>query len=75
MKEIENLNVLSITKRHLRYFRIIFSTGKLNVKVDKSTKEMRSFELKDLLSVKALKVQESKMRIEGGFGEKMMEQS
>lgn len=59
-KEIENLNILSITKRHIRYFRIIFSTGKLNVKVDKSAKEMKSFELKDLLSVKALKAHDTK---------------
>ena len=34
-KEIEAKGMLRRTKRHLRYFRIIFSTGKMNIKEDK----------------------------------------
>lgn len=71
-KEIENINMLRLTRRHLRYFRIIFSTGKLNVKTNKSQKEMRSFDLKDLLAVKPLKVRESKLPANGN-GDKMLE--
>ena len=33
----------------MRYFRIIFSTGKLNIKENKETTAMRSFLLKDLI--------------------------
>ena len=72
MKEIENKHALRLTRRHLRYFRIIFSTGKLNVKQNKALKEMRSFDLKDLLSVKPLKVRDSKEP--NNVGEKMLEQ-
>ena len=35
----------------MRYFRIIFNSGKLNIKEDKSKGKMRSFLLKDLISV------------------------
>ena len=41
--------------RHLRYFRITFSQGKLIVKQCKQSKQMRTFQLKDLLSFKVLK--------------------
>ena len=55
LKEIDSSNMFRRTKRHLRYFRIIYTSGKLNVKEDKSKNEMRSFLLKDLLSVIVLK--------------------
>ena len=32
----------------MRYFRILFSTGKLNIKENKEQKKMRSFFLKDM---------------------------
>ena len=32
----------------MRYFRILFSTGKLNIKFDKEAKKMRSLFLKDM---------------------------
>ena len=53
-KEIDSKGLLRRTKRHLRYFRIVFTTGKLNIKEDKKLNEMRSFMLTDLLSVKAI---------------------
>lgn len=35
----------------MRYFRILFSTGKLNIKENREQKKMRSFALKDLYKV------------------------
>ena len=55
-KEIDSKGIFRRTKRHLRYFRIIYTSGKLNIKEDKSRNEMRSFHLKDLLTVKVIKV-------------------
>ena len=55
-KEIDTKNLLRRTKRHLRYFRIIYSTGKLNIKEDKNRKEMRSFPLHQLARVKLIKL-------------------
>ena len=52
-KEIEAKGLLRRTKRHLRYFRIVFSTGKLNIKQCRTVNEMRSFQLKDILRVEA----------------------
>lgn len=52
LKEIEGMNIIRETRRHLRYFRIVFSTGKLNIKTCVDAKQMRSFELKDMLDVK-----------------------
>ena len=54
-KEIDTTGLFRRTKRHLRYFRIIYTSGKLNIKEDKMKTEMRSFLLKDLLSIKVLK--------------------
>ena len=51
LKDIDTTYALVFTKRHLRYFRIIFSTGKLNIKEDKENSKMRSFLLKDLIDV------------------------
>lgn len=50
-KEIDKKGVFRRTRRHLRYFRIIFATGKLNVKECRAQNEMRSFLLKDILHV------------------------
>mgnify|MGYP000229818433 CR=1 FL=1 len=55
-KEIDTKGIFRRTQRHLRYFRIIYTSGKLNIKEDKSRNEMRSFHLKDLLTVKVLKL-------------------
>ena len=55
-KEIDSKGMFRRTKRHLRYFRIIYTSGKINIKEDKSKNEMRSFHLKDLLTVKVLKI-------------------
>lgn len=35
----------------MRYFRILFSTGKMNIKENREQKKMRSFVLKDLYKV------------------------
>lgn len=56
LKEIESKRMLRMTKRHLKYFRIVFSTGKLNIKDDKEQSAMRSLMLKDLLAIKILKL-------------------
>ena len=53
-KEIDTKGLFRRTKRHLRYFRIIFTTGKLNIKESKSMNSMRSFYLKDIVSVENL---------------------
>ena len=57
-KEVDTTGLLRRTKRHLRYLRIIFSTGKLNVKEDRMYLQMRSFQLKDLISVQTLELPE-----------------
>ena len=53
-KEIDSKNLFQRKKRHLRYLRIVFTTGKLNIKEDKRFSEMRSFPLRDLLQVKTI---------------------
>ena len=58
-KEIDSKGIFRRTKRNLRYFRIIYTSGKLNIKEDKSKNEMRSFHLKDLLTVKEIKADDS----------------
>ena len=50
-KEIQNQGVFQKYRRHLRYFRIVYNTGKLNIKEDKGRREMRSFQLRDLISI------------------------
>ena len=55
-KEIDSKGLFRRTRRHLRYFRIIYTSGKLNIKEDKSKNEMRSFHLKDLLTAKVTKL-------------------
>ena len=55
-KEIDSKSLLQRKKRHLRYLRIVFTTGKLNIKEDKLFSEMRSFPLSDLLSVKTIQM-------------------
>jgi len=35
LKEINGSNMLRYEARHLRYFRIVFATGKLNIKTCK----------------------------------------
>ena len=47
-KEIDAKGLLRRTKRHLRYFRLIFSSGKLCIKEDQADVQMRSFLLQDL---------------------------
>lgn len=37
LKAIETKRMLQMTKQHLRFFRIIFSTGKLNIKEEKES--------------------------------------
>ena len=59
LKEIENKTMLSMTKRHLRYFRIAYSTGKLSVKECKTQVKMRTFPMKDILSVKVIRKKDS----------------
>ena len=54
-KEIQNSSAVRRTKRHLKYFRIIFSMDKLNIKNEKYDKEMRSLALKDLLRVTVIR--------------------
>ena len=54
VKEIDTEAMFRRTKRHLRYFRIVFTTCKLNIKEDKANSEMRSFLLKDLQSFTVL---------------------
>ena len=53
-KEIDTSGLFRRTKRHLKYFRIVHSSGKLNIKDQKEMNEMRSFLLSDLISVKSL---------------------
>ena len=53
-KEIDSSGILRRTKRHLRFFRIVYSTGKLNIKEEKSFPKMRSYLLHDLVSVEAI---------------------
>ena len=43
LKEIRNAQMWRKTARHLRYFRIVFATGKLNIKTCKEVNQMRSF--------------------------------
>lgn len=47
-KEIQTQGMFQQCRRHLRYFRIVFNTGKLNIKEDKAHTKMRSFPLQDL---------------------------
>ena len=54
-KEVDNKGILRLSRqRHLRYFRIAFNTGKLNIKEDKASTMMRSFLLRDISSVQAI---------------------
>ena len=62
LKAIETKRMLQITKQHLRFFRIIFKTGKMNIKEGKEATQMRSFFLKDLLSVTVLADTETLMQ-------------
>ena len=50
-KDIDNKRLLQTKQRHVRYFRIIFGSGKLNIKETKEKTAMRSFLLKDLIRV------------------------
>ena len=43
LKEINKTSLLRKTARHLRYFRIVFATGKMNIKTCKDQGQMRSF--------------------------------
>ena len=63
-KEVETKSFLQICQRHLRYFRILFSTGKLNIKENKEEKKMRSFFLKDMykLQINEMPVEDNKTR-------------
>ena len=54
-KEIEAKAMFKLTMRHLRYFRITFSTDKLCVKEFKGRESMRTFPLKDITSVKVIR--------------------
>ena len=54
IKEIDSEGLFRRTRRHLRYFRIVFASSKLNIKEDKAESKMRSFLLKDLVSVTIL---------------------
>ena len=58
VKAIETKRMLKVTQQHLRYFRVIFSTGKMNVKEDRDDPQMRSFPLANLKSVQLNKVWE-----------------
>ena len=53
-KEIDTKGVWRVCRRHLRYVRIIFSSGKLCVKEDKSDSQMKSFVLKNIIRVQSL---------------------
>lgn len=55
IKEIDSEGMFRRTRRHLRYFRIVFASSRLNLKEDKVESKMRSFLLKDLTSVTVLK--------------------
>ena len=58
-KEIDTKGMLRRTRRHLRYFRLIFSSGKLCIKEDQADAHMRSFLLQDLRQVCSLYVEGS----------------
>ena len=73
LKEIDSTGLFRRTKRHLRFFRIIYTQGKLNVKEDKSKNEMRSFLLKDLIAIQILKESPSEVLDEPSRPQKMMD--
>ena len=54
LKEISTDHIFRKSGRNLRYFRIVFSTGKLNIKECRDAKNMRSFELRELTEVKVM---------------------
>ena len=53
MKSIEVERANSPEVYHLRYFRIVFTTAKFVIKIEKADKKMRSFPLSDLCSAEA----------------------
>ena len=53
IKAIENQKIYHREVFHLRFFRIVFNTGKFAIKLDKGDKKMRSFDLSNLLTVEA----------------------
>lgn len=53
-KEADSKKMLQLTKRHIRYVRIVFNSGKFNVKEDKADLQMRSFDLGGLVSFREL---------------------
>ena len=53
-KQIDTKGLLRRQKRHLRYYRIIFSSGKLCIKEDRADTQMRSFLLRDIIHVQSL---------------------
>ena len=53
MKSIEVEKANSPEVYHLRYFRIVFTTAKFVIKVEKSDRKMRSFPLAELCSAEA----------------------
>ena len=48
-KEADTKKMLQLTRRHIRYVRIVFNSGKMNVKEDKADLQMRSFSLADMV--------------------------
>ena len=50
-KDIDAKGVWRVSRRHIRYVRIIFSSGKLCVKEDKAESQMKSFVLKNIIRV------------------------
>ena len=48
MKEIENQQIYHLDAYHLRFFRIIYHKGSLQIKMDKKDQKMRTMPLENL---------------------------
>ena len=53
LKAIEDKKIYHREMFHLRFFRIVFNSGKFVIKLDRSDKKMRSFKLSELFSAEA----------------------
>ena len=71
-KEVESRRFKHNQTRHLRYFRILFSTGKLNIKFDKEAKKMRSLLLKDMYKLQIGEISTEDKRSRETSGNKML---
>ena len=54
IKDIDGKSIMHSSKRHLRFFRIIFSNARLDLKEDKADKKMKTFALSEIKGVEIL---------------------